>query len=157
TTLGDDLEENLDAFRVAIGRADLVLTSGGLGPTQDDLTREALALVAGVPLVEDPAALEAIAAMFARRNRVMAERNRVQALFPQGASVIPNRTGTAPGIWMQVGRATFGCLPGVPSEMRIMFDEEVAPRLRALGGSARVILHHKINLFGKGESDIEVD
>lgn len=157
TTLGDDLEENLDAFRVAIGRADLVFTSGGLGPTQDDLTREALAQVAGVPLVEDPAALEAIAAMFARRNRVMAERNRVQALFPQGASSITNRTGTAPGIWMQVGKATFGCLPGVPSEMRIMFDEEVAPRLRALGGPGRVILHHKINLFGKGESDIEAD
>src|SRR3954447_16525683 len=83
TTLGDDLDENLAAFRIAINRADLVLVSGGLGPTQDDLTREALALVAGVPLVEKAEALEAIAAMFARRSRPMAERNRVQALFPQ--------------------------------------------------------------------------
>ena len=100
TTLGDVLEENVAAFRIAVERADLVVMSGGLGPTQDDLTREALAEVAGVPLVEDPASLEAIAAMFARRNRVMAERNRVQALFPEGAEPLPNRVGTAPGIWM---------------------------------------------------------
>ena len=114
TTLGDDLDENVAAFRIAIGRADLVVTTGGLGPTQDDLTREALARVAGVPLVEDPASLEAIAAMFARRNRSMAERNRVQALFPLGAEPLPNRVGTAPGIWMRVGRALVACLPASP-------------------------------------------
>src|SRR4051794_27978184 len=74
TALGDDLDENVAAFRVALGRAGLIVTSGGLGPTQDDLTRDALALVAGVPLVEDPASLAAIAAMFARRSRPMAER-----------------------------------------------------------------------------------
>jgi len=157
TTLGDDLDENVAAFKVAIERADLVLTSGGIGPTQDDLTREALAIVAGVPLMEDAAALEAIAAMFARRNRVMAERNKVQALFPQGAEVLTNRVGTAPGIWMKTGSAMFGCLPGVPSEMRIMFDEQVAPRLQGLGGQGRVIVYRKINLFGKGESDIEAE
>lgn len=96
TTLGDDLDENVAAFRIAIARADLILVSGGLGPTQDDLTREALALVAGVPLVEKAEALEAITAMFARRSRPMAERNRVQALFPVGAEMVPNRVGTAP-------------------------------------------------------------
>ena len=143
------------AFRIAVERADLVVMSGGLGPTQDDLTREALAEVAGVPLVEDPASLEAIAAMFARRNRVMADRNRVQALFPQGAEPLPNRVGTAPGIWMTLGKTTVACLPGVPHEMRLMFDEQVVPRLRQMGGLGRVIVHHKINLFGKGESDIE--
>jgi nicotinamide-nucleotide amidase len=157
TTLGDDLAEDVAAFRVAIERADLVLMSGGLGPTQDDLTREALAQVAGVPLVEDPASLAAIAAMFARRNRAMAERNRVQALVPVGAEPLPNRVGTAPGLWMRVGRALVGCLPGVPSEMRIMFDEQVLPRLRQLGMTGRVVVHHKINLFGRGESDIEAD
>ncbi len=157
TTLGDDLEENVAAFKIAAARADLVLASGGLGPTQDDLTREALALVAQVPLVEDAASLEAIAAMFARRNRVMAERNRVQALFPQGAEVLANRVGTAPGIWMKVGGALFGCLPGVPSEMRIMFDEQAAPRLRGIAGNGRVIIHRKINLFGKGESELEAE
>jgi nicotinamide-nucleotide amidase len=157
TVVGDNLDENVDVFRIATGRAGLVLISGGLGPTQDDLTREALAAVAGVPLVEDAESLEAIAAMFARRNRVMAERNRVQALFPQGAEPLPNRVGTAPGIWMKVGDSFVGCLPGVPSEMRIMFDEQVVPRLRRLGFAGKVILHHKINLFGKGESDIEAE
>ena len=86
TTLGDELEDHLAAFRAAIDRADLVIMTGGLGPTQDDLTREALADCAGVPLVEDAESLAAIAAMFARRNRVMAERNRVQALFPGAPS-----------------------------------------------------------------------
>jgi competence/damage-inducible protein CinA-like protein len=155
TTLGDILDENVAALRVAIARADFVVLSGGLGPTQDDLTRQALADVAGVPLVEDPASLEAIAAMFARRNRAIAERNRVQALFPLGAQPLPNRVGTAPGIWLRVGGATVACLPGVPHEMRLMFEEQIAPRLRHVEGRGRVIVHRKINLFGKGESDIE--
>lgn len=155
TTLGDDLDENVAAFRIAIARADLILVSGGLGPTQDDLTREALALVADVPLVEKAEALEAITAMFARRSRPMAERNRVQALFPLGAEMVPNRVGTAPGIWMKVANAVVTCLPGVPSELRTMYEEQVRPRLSQFATSGRIILHHKINLFGKGESDVE--
>jgi nicotinamide-nucleotide amidase len=155
TVLGDDLEENLAAFRVAVARAQLVVMSGGLGPTQDDLTREALAQVAGVPLVEDAASLEAIEAMFARRNWVMPERNRVQALLPQGAEALFNRVGSAPGIGMTLGPAFVLCLPGVPHEMKIMFDEQVAPRLRARGLVTHVILQRKVNLFGKGESAIE--
>ena len=155
TSLGDDLAENVAVFKVAIGRADLILTSGGLGPTQDDLTREALAAVAGVDLVEDPGSLEAIKAMFARRNRVMSERNRVQALFPEGAEPIPNAIGTAPGIALQVGKAWFACLPGVPNELKRMFDDQVVPRLRGRGLATRQIVHRKINLFGKGESEIE--
>jgi nicotinamide-nucleotide amidase len=155
TTLGDVLDDHLSAFKIAIERADLVITSGGLGPTQDDLTREALAQTSGVPLVEDPASLAAIAAMFARRNRVMSERNRVQALFPKGAEPLPNPVGTAPGIWMPFARARFACLPGVPHEMKLMFQLEVLPRLRQQGLVNRVIVHRKINLFGKGESEIE--
>jgi len=155
TTLGDVLEDHVDVFRTACERAGLVVMTGGLGPTQDDLTREALAVCAGVPLVEHPESLAAIAAMFARRNRTMAERNRVQALFPQGADPLPNRVGTAPGIWMRIGRATIACLPGVPSEMRVMFGEQVVPRLRHEGWVERVIVERKINLFGKGEADIE--
>src|SRR4051794_24871821 len=107
TTLGDHLDDNVAAFRIAAGRADLVLVTGGLGPTQDDLTREALAATADVPLIEDPALLEAIAAIFAKINRPMAARNRVQALLPQGAEALPNRVGTAPGIWMKIGSAMF--------------------------------------------------
>ncbi len=155
TTLGDVLEDHTGVFRIACNRAALVVMTGGLGPTQDDLTREALAGCAGVPLVEDPESLAAIAAMFARRNRVMTERNRVQAMFPQGADPLPNRVGTAPGIWMRIGSATIACLPGVPSEMKVMFEEQVVPRLRQDGWVDRVFVHRKINLFGKGEADIE--
>ncbi|MDR3637564.1 MAG: competence/damage-inducible protein A [Isosphaeraceae bacterium] len=157
TTLGDDLQENVDAFHVAFNRAELVLMSGGLGPTQDDLTREALAHVAGVPLVEDAVSLAAIEAMFARRNRPMAPRNRVQAFLPEGAEALPNRVGTAPGIWMRVGPSLVGCLPGVPHEMRLMYDEQVLPRLRQAGFVTRAIVQRKINMFGKGESDIEAE
>jgi nicotinamide-nucleotide amidase len=154
-TVGDVLDDHLDVFRTAFRRAELVLVTGGLGPTQDDLTREALAHCAGVPLVEDRESLQAIAAMFTRRNRTMTERNRVQALFPQGSTALPNRVGTAPGIWTKVGSATVACLPGVPHEMKLMFREQVVPRLRQAGWVDCVLAHRKINLFGKGESDIE--
>jgi nicotinamide-nucleotide amidase len=155
TTLGDVLEDHLAVFENACTRADIVVMTGGLGPTQDDLTREALAQCAGVPLVEDAECLAAIAAMFARRNRVMSERNRVQALFPRGATPLPNPVGTAPGIWMQVDRATVACLPGVPHEMKLMFRDQVVPRLRQSGLVNLITVHRKINLFGKGESEIE--
>lgn len=157
TTLGDDLAENIAAFRVAASRAQLVVMTGGLGPTQDDLTRDALADVTGAPLVEDAESLAAIVAMFARRNRPMADRNRVQALLPRGADALPNGVGTAPGIWMDWEQTTFACLPGVPHEMKLMFDEQVIPRLRARGAGSRVIVHRVVNMFGRGESDIEAE
>jgi nicotinamide-nucleotide amidase len=155
TSLGDDLGENIAALGIAAGRARLVIATGGLGPTQDDLTRDALAAMAGVPLVEDAECLAAIEALFARRNRPMADRNRLQALLPQGATPLPNPIGTAPGIWMGSGSTVFVALPGVPYEMKRMFDEQVVPRLRECGAVGRVIVHRVINLFGRGESDIE--
>lgn len=157
TSVGDDLNLDLDALRAAMARADLVVTSGGLGPTQDDLTREVLAAVAGVPLIEDPASLAAIEALFARRNRTMSPRNRVQALLPQGAEAIPNAIGTAPGLWMTVRGTTIVCLPGVPEELKRMWAGEVVPRLKAQGAGDRVFIHHVVNLFGRGESDVEAD
>lgn len=157
TSVGDDLEANIAAFGLAVGRSSLVVVSGGLGPTQDDLTRDALAAVAGVSLVEDAESLAAIEALFARRHRPMAARNRVQALIPQGAEPLANRVGTAPGIWMPVGPSIVVCLPGVPSELKIMFDEQVVPRLKRLGIGHRIIVHRVVNLFGKGESDIEAE
>ncbi len=157
TTIGDDMDDHVAAFRLAADRADLVLTTGGLGPTQDDLVREALAKAAGVGLREDPESLAAIAAFFARRNRPMADRNRSQALLPEGAEALPNPIGTAPGVWMTIGRAAFAAMPGVPNEMKLMFAEQVVPRLRLRHWVERVIVHRKIALFGKGESDIEAD
>jgi nicotinamide-nucleotide amidase len=104
TTLADDLDENVQAFAVARERADLVVITGGLGPTQDDLTRDALALLAGVELVFHEPSFEHIRQLFAARGRAMPERNRVQALFPAGSEPIANAMGTAPGIWMRVGK-----------------------------------------------------
>ncbi len=155
TTISDELDLHVSAFKIAAGRADLVIMTGGLGPTQDDLTREAMAATAGVGLFLDPGSLAAIEAFFSRRSRPMAERNKVQAMFPEGAEPLPNPVGTAPGICMVVGRSIFFCLPGIPSEMRVMFHEQVVPRLRARNLIQRVILYRKINLFGRGESDIE--
>jgi nicotinamide-nucleotide amidase len=158
TNLGDHLDDNVAALRVAAGRSDVIVVTGGLGPTQDDLTREALAAVSGVGLVEDPGSLAEIAALFARRNREMPERNRVQALRPATASPLTNTCGTAPGLWMEVGASLFIALPGVPREMKAMFEAEAVPRLRATGrAGSRVIAHRVVNLFGRGESEIEAE
>jgi nicotinamide-nucleotide amidase len=155
TTIADDLALNVDAFRLSASRAGLVLISGGLGPTQDDLTREALAKAAGVELVFDATSFAQIQEMFRRRHRTMPERNRVQATFPAGAEPIPNERGTAPGIWMKLGEAVVAAMPGVPSEMYHMFETQVRPRLRALGLTGGVLVQRKLNGFGAGESAVE--
>jgi nicotinamide-nucleotide amidase len=155
TTVADDLNDNVEAFRIATRRAPLIIATGGLGPTQDDLTREALAGVAGVELVLHPESLEWIQQIFARFKRPMAERNRVQAMIPAGAEAIHNARGTAPGIWMQVGGSAIIAMPGIPSEMHAMFQTQVQPRIQGMGFGGGVLVQRKINCFGAGESAVE--
>lgn len=161
TTVGDDLGRNIAALQTAASRADIVICTGGLGPTQDDLTRQAMADAFGVELFLDEDSLAKIKQMFAARSREMPERNRVQAMFPQGSRVIPNPHGSAPGIDMSVTRNGGNCrlfaLPGVPAEMQQMWLETVVPRMEQMIGSELGNLrYHAIKLFGIGESDVEV-
>jgi nicotinamide-nucleotide amidase len=160
TTVADDLDANVQVFRNAADRADIVVATGGLGPTADDLTREALAKVAGVELAIDEGSLEHIRGLFARHNREMPERNRVQAFFPNGSRPIFNPKGTAPGIAMPIPRAAGGvahvfALPGVPAEMFEMFAQSVAPAVAAMLPERRVLRHRRIKCFGLGESQVE--
>lgn len=160
TTIADDLEANIGALRTAVSRADIVLITGGLGPTLDDLTREALAALTGAKLVLHQPSLDVIRGMFARRNRDMPERNVVQAMFPEGSEPIPNDRGTAPGIYLEVPRegrspCRIAAMPGVPSEMRVMFQNAVLPRIDNPRARGRVIRHARVNCFGLGESAAE--
>jgi nicotinamide-nucleotide amidase len=160
TTVCDTLEAGIDAFRIASARCDLVVATGGLGPTADDLTRDVLAAVSGQPLELSAAALEAVESRFARRAAAMPESNRRQALFPRGTRIIPNPNGTAPGIDLDVRRSDGGtsriiALPGVPSEMREMWRGTVASALAAMLPDAGVFVHRRIKCFGAGESAIE--
>jgi len=160
TTVADDIKSNIAAFHNAVRRADVVICTGGLGPTADDLTRQSIAEAIGVPLIQDDDALTTIKNMFSRRDREMPERNIVQALFPDGSHVIPNPHGTAPGIDLQVSvddtSSRIFALPGVPAEMKEMWNETVFPRIVAsLPGPPTITTHTRIKCFGIGESDLE--
>ncbi|MFM7564277.1 MAG: competence/damage-inducible protein A, partial [Planctomycetota bacterium] len=159
TTVGDDAADNVAVFANALQRVDLVIATGGLGPTADDLTRSCLAELAGVPLERDPQSVAHIQSLFQRAKRPMPESNLVQADFPQGSRVIPNSEGTAPGIDLVVERegkrTRFFCLPGVPAEMVEMWNHSVVPEINSMIGDGRQLFMEVINCFGAGESQIE--
>jgi nicotinamide-nucleotide amidase len=150
-TVGDDLAATRDAIADAAGRAGCVLISGGLGPTPDDVTREALAAAIGAPLVLREEFVDQIASFFRRRGREMPERNRVQAMFPVGSTPIENTCGTAPGIHAELHGADIFVMPGVPREMQVMFERDVLPRLKART-AGKMILTDTLWTFGQGES-----
>lgn len=151
-TVADDEAALVETLRAAAAQADVVVITGGLGPTADDLTRAALARAANSPLVSDPQSLEQIRAFFERRRRVMPEANAVQALRPACGQAITNPTGTAPGLRVPIGRCMVFSLPGVPSEMKAMFAADVLPQLRGRGQG--VIRSRILHCVGRGESEI---
>jgi nicotinamide-nucleotide amidase len=150
--VGDDLDDLVAALRAAAARARVVVMSGGLGPTRDDLTREALARLAGAPLVEDAPCLRRLRALWRRRGLAMPPSNAVQALLPRGAVALRNRVGSAPGILLGLrGGARVFALPGPPRELLPMLEAEVLPRLRRLPGRVPSRTLHA-GVFGMFES-----
>ena len=138
--VGDNLDRLVDTLRRAAGRSDLVMLTGGLGPTEDDLTREAIAALLGETMVVQPELEAQLRQRFARLSRSMPESNIKQATLIPSATALANPIGTAPGWWVEAsqpatgGRCIFAAMPGVPSEMRRMWEYEVKPRLLAAGG-----------------------
>jgi len=150
-TVGDDAAAIAQAIAELAGKAPLLLISGGLGPTADDLTRQALAQALGEGLIEDDQALAQIEAWFARVRRPMSASNRVQAQRPASATCLPNTNGTAPGLRAKKGNCLIFVVPGVPAEMKEMYTRSVLPELQASGGT-QVTRIAKLNTFGMGES-----
>ena len=153
-TLADDRAAIADAIRAAARQAELVIVTGGIGPTDDDLTRHALADAMNAPLVADAQSVEAIEKFFADRGRAMPQRNVIQAMHPKGSTMIPNTHGTAPGIRANLDQATICITPGVPGEMKAMYEAAIEPELLASGTRRDVILTAAIHTFGAGESDV---
>ena len=155
TTVGDDRENLLLAFKLAGQRADAVIVNGGLGPTVDDLSQEIAALAAGVELVLNEGWLKTMEEFFRRRSRVMPPNNKKQAMLPSTAEVIDNPIGTACGFALDIGRARFFFTPGVPRELRRMLEEQIIPRLLAKSGLQTAIHLKRFHSYGLGESHVD--
>lgn len=154
TVVGDDTERLGSVFRVALERSDLVILMGGLGPTEDDINRQVVADVLGRPLHEVPEVIERIAARYARTGRQMPPNNVRQALVPEGAEWLPNKKGTAPGIWIEQDGKVIILLPGPPHELEAMFSEQCLPRLKKhVSGSQ--IRTRVIKVAGLPESEVD--
>src|SRR5262245_24384507 len=152
TVVGDNQERIAAAIGEALDRADLVICTGGLGPTVDDMTREAVARALGRPLVFHQHLLDQIEARFRSFGRTMSESNRRQAYVPEGARIVENPRGTAPAFIVEDERGTVAVLPGVPSEMRYLWESALAPYLRDERGQTGVILVRTLHAAGLSES-----
>jgi nicotinamide-nucleotide amidase len=154
TKVGDNHARIVDALRGALDRADAVIVCGGLGPTQDDITREAIAAVMGVPLVRRDELVDAMRGMFSARGRTMPEINLRQADVPEGATPIEQRVGTAPGLICPVGDKVVYAVPGVPYEMKEMLERAVLPDLAARAGVRIAIVSRTMRTWGESESGL---
>lgn len=153
TVVGDNPARLEQVLAIACDRSQILIFTGGLGPTPDDLTTETIAYFFGVPLVERPEIVADIAEKYARRGREMTPSNRKQALIPQGAEILPNPAGTAPGIvWQPRSNLTILTFPGVPSEMHRMWRETAVPFLKSLGWGQDIIYSRMLKFWGIPES-----
>ena len=152
--VGDDVDELAEVLRAAGVWADLIVITGGLGPTEDDVTRDAVARVYGMPLEVDEAIVDRIRDRFARRGMTMPDINRRQAMVPRGAVVLENPNGTAPGLWIERGRAAIVLLPGPPREMKPMLEGVVRDRLAPRSGTAG-LFRRVLKITGRAESDVD--
>jgi nicotinamide-nucleotide amidase len=155
TTVGDNEVRIAAALRTSLGRSDAIITTGGLGPTVDDVTRQAVAAVAGVELVESPRLLAQIEAFFRQRAYPMTDNNRRQALIPEGGIAVDNPVGTAPAFIVELEGKAIICLPGVPREMEYLVRERVVPYLRERMGETAIILSRYVHTVAIGESAID--
>lgn len=155
TTVGDNGPRICVAMTEALERCDVLLVSGGLGPTEDDITRECVADVFGVPLEERADLLETLKARFATFGRPMSPNNRKQARVPKGAQAIANPNGTAPGFIIDAPQGIAVCMPGVPHELEAMLVESVVPYLRERFGLQGVIVSRILTVCGMGESSVD--
>ena len=154
TVVGDDLAPLRNAFDDAAKRVELVIASGGLGPTEDDRTRDAVADLFGRKLAQDPAVVRMIEARFRKIGRPMAHVNMRQAMVPEGATVLENDRGTAPGLWLEEKGRIVVLLPGPPHELKAMFTLQVEPRLTRLSTGVRLVAR-ELRVAGMGESDVD--
>jgi nicotinamide-nucleotide amidase len=152
--VGDDVGELARLLDDALTWAGLIVVTGGLGPTEDDITREAVARVLGVPLDVDEQIVDHIRERFARRGLTMPEINRRQAMVPRGATVLPNPNGTAPGLWLEKGGPAMVLLPGPPREMQPMLESVIGDRLAAKAGGAG-LFRRVLKITGRAESDVD--
>jgi nicotinamide-nucleotide amidase len=152
--VGDNQRRIVLALREALARSDAVIVCGGLGPTQDDITREAIAEVVNVPLHRDESLVKVIRAMFEARGRHMTKNNLRQADVPEGATVIPQTRGTAPGLICPVGHKVIYATPGVPHEMQEMLERAIIPDLQARAGEAATIRSRTLRTWGLAESTL---
>jgi len=152
--VGDDVDELADVLRAAGAWADLIVITGGLGPTEDDVTRDAVARVHDMPLEVDEAIVDRIRERFARRGMTMPDINRRQAMVPRGAVVLENPNGTAPGLWIERGRTVTVLLPGPPREMKPMLEGVLRDRLAPRSGTAG-LFRRVLKITGRAESDVD--
>jgi len=154
TVVGDNVEELSALLGQALTWADLVVLTGGLGPTADDITRDAVASVLGLPFDEDEATLARIRERFTRRGMVMQEINRRQAMVPRGATLLENPNGTAPGLWIVHEKTAIVLLPGPPREMKPMFEAVLLDRIAQLSGGAG-LFRRVLKITGRPESEVD--